>query len=543
MNRTYLAAVFMLSSCVLGAYAQPPGNNKASTGRYQYQFGVNSLDSAAVKMNNGNLKKIENHNKRGLGMAILAGLGSSFVQKTVNASSNLIDLGLSYVTDAMKKPSQNFSNWHQAMSNQCKSIDSIRTDNQIDDFYYLPSNNGALDPRNMKFDGFTCRNYIALDDGKKDDKKDGPQHSQEPVLGHDAFYVSCKLRTDSLGINHMANHSKFLLAVDSLAFFPNYCNLRNDSTDKTGVHRIYDKRKDLKFQMKVKLYSSWVNEAIMYTTNQLLGEFTINADIKKEALTLQGRDSVFIFNGKDALTRGLVSISGESFLVPRSFVGTINEPLWGTGQYRLEIEVIECCQPNPDYYLDAERVKKYQEQQRRKQEKKLAKANKNDSTEKVRDITNEEKGDNEGRIIEIMQTGNGEAVNYANLMGNRKYLKDVWKTEWRRIKERRAGVSFWKNAWDQIKVAYFGNSWVQELVSPVKTVLLQEETTQLQNLFDFTQLPTANAAAGGSSVMGGMSVGQAGATQQPGEQGTAGGAGAPAPGNQPGGKPDNNPMH
>lgn len=521
MKKKIISTTIMLSVLTLCGWAQPMDKGKAQVGHFKYQFVVNSLDSSAVKLNNGNLQKIENSGKRGIGTAILAGLASSFVQKTVNASSNLLNLGVSYITDALHKPSKNFAEWQQALSNQCKHTESISTDNQIDDFYYLGSTNGALDPRDMKFNGFTCRNYIDIGLMGVDNTGSGQ------ALGHDAFLVSCKLRTDSIGISHMANHSKFMLAVDSLVFYPNFCNLRNDSTDANGTHFIFDKRKDLKFQMKIKLYSSWVNEAIMFTSDQLLGEFTINADIPTDALVVQQRgqqkDSVFIFNGKDALsdgtrlkTKNLVSISGESFIVPRSFVGTINEPRWGTGQYRLEIEVTECCQPNPEYYVDAEKAQKYNAKQQKKQAKEKSTAAKGSNKD-------------DDRKVQILQTGNGPAVNYAHLMGNRKYIKDIWKTEWRTITERRKGDSFWTNAWSQIKIAYIGNNWVQEVVSPITTVLLDEESTQLHKLLDLNKLQKTNAASGASNQKGGAANGNTGAA----------GMTMPAPTEQPAAKPDN----
>jgi hypothetical protein len=130
-----------------------------------------------------------------------------------------------------------------------------------------------------------------------------------------------------------------------------------------------------------------------------------------------------------------VSITGDSFIVPRSFVGTEKSPLWGTGQYKLDMEVSESCQLNATYY-------------------------------------------------KIEGIGKGEAVNFANLPGYKRWDKNIWQTEWKAMNQRKAGNTVIQNAWQAIKTAYIDDNWVKEIVDPIATALYQEETTQLNKLFN-----------------------------------------------------------
>ena len=174
----------------------------------------------------------------------------------------------------------------------------------------------------------------------------------------------------------------------------------------------------------------------MITNDYELGHFVIRARIDENALQVVGNDTVFVYNGKDPKTNGLVSIIGDCFIVPRSYVGTSNEPMWGTGQYKLAIEVSETCQLNAEHY------------------------------------------------IKIEEVGNGRAVNFANLPGYKKWNKEIWKEEWRTMKTRREGDTFLQNAWKEIKTAYIGTNWVKELVDPAVTQILVYESEELSELMD-----------------------------------------------------------
>jgi hypothetical protein len=269
-------------------------------------------------------------------------------------------------------------------------------------------------------------------------------------IGQDAFFVACSLRQDSLGIAHMVNHSKFYLQVDSLVFYPKYCNIPNINGRGADETFTFDQFSNLEFQFKVTLTSSWINEAVMVYKDQELGEFVISAKITSDMLDKDGK---FFYDGKSAKTLQAVTINGDSFIVPRSYIGTSDASIWGTGQYKLNFEISESCQLNSKHYL------------------------KNTPIDKV---------------------GNAEAVSFANLPGYKSWQKEVWQTEWHRMNTRQNNTSFFKNVWTAIKTAYLGDNWVKELVSPAATVIYLEETKQLNKLFNLDA--TAGATTGTNSA-------------------------------------------
>lgn len=449
MKKISLSLLFFFLACTCSwADNRPDPDNKKEQLRYanyMYQISVGSQDTLDVTMYNGMINSIKGSQTRSL-EALGIAYKSAFTQKTVNATSNLISLGVNYVTAMVQKNPRDFESWSKMKQQQCNYRKDLSSQESIDDFYYLPSRNGALDPRDLKFNGFVCKNYLKV--APLEGEAAPQQH-----LGHDVFYVSCKLRTDSLGIAHMANHSKFMLEVDSLVFYPRYCNIPNETPKSVAAEFNYEAYTNLQLEIRVKVFSSWINEAIMVTNDCQLGEFVIHAKIDEKALRTVGNDKVFVYNGTDPSTKALVNISGESFLVPRSFVGTSAEPVWGTGQYRLAIEVAETCQLDAEYYIAPE------------------------------------------HYIEIEEVGNGRAVNFANLPGYKMWNKAVWKEEWRTMKKRNPNDSFVKNAWKEIKTAYIGNNWVKELVDPAVTQILLYETEELQKLFNL-DAPAQSAAPG-----------------------------------------------
>ena len=440
MKRITILCLLLLATLQVWADNAPEEKGKKSTplvANYKYQVVVTSQDDSEVIIrNNMMIDNMQNGQKRGwsdLGKSIEKAYKSAFTQKTVNATSNIISLGVNYATTLMQKTSKDFESWSKMKFQQCTYSKELSSHETIDDFYYRTSVNGALDPRDLKFNGFVCKNFIEVQQ---------PVSANSPRLGHDVFYVSCKLRTDSLGISHLTNHSKFMLEVDSLVFYPKYCNIPNVTPRKADDSYNFDACTNLEFEMRVKVFSSWINEAIMITSDYQLGEFVIRARINKDALTVVGNDSLFIYNAKDPKTKDLVSIVGESFIVPRSYVGTANEPLWGTGQYKLAINVTETCQLDAKYYIAPE------------------------------------------HYIKIEEVGNGRAVNFASLPGYKMWNKAVWKEEWRTMKARKSSDSFMTNVWKEIKTAYIGTNWVKELVDPAVTQILMYETNELKDLFD-----------------------------------------------------------
>ena len=350
---------------------------------------------------------------RGLGMELLNSITGAFTQKTVDASKGLVGMGITYLANAIKGEREK---WYASAKQHCHYNHVLSAESTIDDFYALPSTKGAMDPENLKFSGFGCKSYIELKDF--------------PGEGIDVFYIYCKMRRDAdVGIKHIVNHSKFLVELDTLIFNPRFCNLPNDSTGSVESRFDFEKRKDLTFQLKVRIYSSWMNQATMIMQDQQLGEFTITARIDKSKLNEYG---LFVLDKNDPDYEKLVSIEGDCFIVPRSFTGTTDannyRPAWGTGQYRIEMEIDENCGIIDDYYY--------------KKDDKNSNPNKH------------------------------------------KWDKSKWKPEWDIIKAYRKQTQPQKNAWDCIVDAYRGTGWIATLTEPVTTVLIKAETNQLNTMFD-----------------------------------------------------------
>ncbi len=442
LMRHFFILLFALTT--ISVIAQNPSSDATVWANYKYEVATNELDSTTAVATNMAIDAFKHRSHRGwtdLRDAIITAYKSSLTQKTLNATSNVVDLGVTYVSELVKATSKHFQEWSDFKRMQCTYKNVLTAEDKVEDFYYLPSSNGALDPLNLKFNGFTCRKYLELSDTSMGQK------------GHDVFYLRCSLRTDSLGIAHMTNHSKFLLEVDTLVYYPKYSNLPNPQRGSVKEFFSYDKYSNLQLGVNVKVLSSWVNEAVIFNSDQQLGEFNINVTINESNLQVIDGDSVFVYiknKNNGALN---VNVSGDSFIVPRSYVGTLQSPLWGTGQYTLLIEVAENCQLNPKHY------------------------------------------------IKPVHVGNAKAVSFANLPEYSKWRKEVWKEEWRAIDKVDAREPFWKQALQQIKVAYIGDNWVKEFIDPIATQLYNFEAKELKSLFSIEgNSPTSNV---GSKPIGG----------------------------------------
>ena len=362
----------------------------------------------------------EQDKKRSLLTGLLGIYAPGLVTKTTTATTNVVNL----LVESMKGQRKN---WLQAAQQQCTFTKSLAQQMKKDDFYCTPSIKGALDPSNIKFKGFGCRNYVeCVDDSTK---------------GREIFRVYCRLRTDSIGIAAIVNHSKFLVELDTLMFDPYHCSLPYDTVTKGRIMPFdFAKRKDLTFQLNVKVYSSWINEAIMVTTDQLLGEFNITALINEEHLD---GDTVFVYSrAKDAqlLKDGIVSVTGDCFLVPRSFTGTLDGSTagraWGTGEYRVEMTVTESCLMDESFYK-----------------------------EKAADG---KEGD---------------------------WDRDKWRDEWKTIKSKRNTADLLKNIGSTVVSTYKGsNGWAEVFTEPAISTLSDSQTTLL-NKFLKIEEETSTAAA------------------------------------------------
>lgn len=367
------------------------------------------------------------------------GFGSALVQKTQNATSNLVSVGVNYLIEAMKSDSKK---WYSTAQSHCSLPRKLKSETTIKDFYSAPSSLGAMDPQNIQFKGFGCRHYL--------------EEKNRENFGQEVFYIFCSMRRDSVGISSIVNHSKFLVEVDSLYFNPKYCGLPNDSL-QTLTAFDFSKRSDLTLSIKTRIYSSWINEAIMVTNDQQLGEFTITARIDPSMLN---EDSVFVYRKGDKRFEKFVSVSGDCFIVPRSFTGTNDgttySSTWGTGQYRLEMDVNETCKIIDEYYYK----EKYLEED-----------------------------------VDIRQSGNGSQIAYAGMPEFKKFDKAKWKVEWTPIKKRKRKATFWNTAWNGIVTAYKGTGWVQTFTDPISNVILNYESKKLNEWLDLNSSSSATASS------------------------------------------------
>lgn len=453
-----IATLLVLFTIIGTASAQRPivsenNSEKRQTREAQRKFQIivaNERSPKKIQETNQRLLVLQEssreNSRRGLLDDLLwQGYTSAFKQKTVNATSNLISLGLNYITEAIKGDREK---WYRRAQQQCSFNKPLSAETKIDDFYALPSTQGAMDPENLKFEGFGCKNYIEVMNGSDE--------------GIGVFYIFCKMRRDSVGLRHIVNHSKFLVEIDSLVVNPTYCNLPNDSTGSPDSRFSFEKRDNLNLELKVRLYSSWMNQATMIANNQLLGEFVINVFVDKNKLNSNG---LFVYDKNDRDFDKLISIDGDCFIVPRSYTGTTNginyQPSWGTGQYRVEMEVSEHCTIVDRYYQIRESGK--------------------------------------GEIVAAMEgTPDGDKRNSEKW----KWDKAKWKVEWKAMNSRRRGDSFFDNAWKCIVSAYKGNGWVATFTDPFTTALYSWETQKLGNWIDDIHENLFPENAGGNSMSG-----------------------------------------
>lgn len=404
-----------ISAFVALAISSPAQDKKEIKADRKFQMKIENYSSVGIqKLQEKITDEEDDAETRSFGDNLRVSFGSMLSTRAVNISANLLSL----IVDAIKGDQQK---WLKAVQAQCSFSKELSSDTKISDFYAAPSERGPMDPENLCFKGFGCRSFLEC--------------QEDPTQGREVFLLACKLRTDSLGIAHMVNHSKFMVEIDSLTFDPYHCNLPNDSTGKATNRFSFEKRKDLMFSVTIKVFSSWINEYAQISNDQQIGEFTITAKIDQSKLNENG---VFIYDKNDPDFEKLVAISGDCFLVPRSYIGNTKKgDKWGTGEYRVEMTVSESCQINTDYYY-------------------------------------------------VRPVGNGQEVAYANSQpGREKWDKDKWKTEWTEMQADK-NSSFIRNAWSSIVNTCRGTGWIETFTDPIGTALYEYETEKLNDWLDLT---------------------------------------------------------
>jgi hypothetical protein len=443
--KKYLLTMIAVLAVAAMASAQKTDNNSVpetvEANRVYRVFAYSNTDPDVIQSQNERIGRQSREGERderglltGLGLAIAKSYGTVLVQKSTTALSNLISMAIRLA----QKNKRDREEWLKTANQQCHFQHRLSSDIFIDDFYYLPSNNGALDPMNMKFTGFGCKSSlrpVTLSHekgiGRNDTLSIDKQGQKDTQMVSDStelleFFFTCKLRNDSVGLSRIVNHSKFEVEIDQLVFDARHSCLPNDSVLGQKLQPFdFKGRKEFVFNLNVKVFSSWVNEAIMLFDNQQIGEFNITARIDSGDLS---EDYLFVYDPEKHGDK--VSVTGECFLVPRSYTGTATSPSWGTGQYRLEVTIHEDCQVNEKWY---------------QKEKK----------------------------------GGGQAKGKRPQWDNRK-----WKPEWKEMKSQNNSKEAWNMVWQSVTTAYIGNDWVQELVSPLTSAVSTHETVALGNLLE-----------------------------------------------------------
>lgn len=411
-------------------------------------------------------------NSRGLlGDAWKSVLGSyrNTAMGTVSTlSADILSGGIGMLVEAMRDKK---TDWMMQAAKDCKFSKQLPMQQQITDFYASTSTRGAMDLDSIVFDGFGCQQYLNF--------KNPETGEPEKYL---VFDLKCSLRKDDVGKERMLHHSKFEVVVDYLFFNPYLCNLPNDSvSEQNAALRTpfsFDSRKNLQFVVDAKVSSSWMNEAVQVANDQQLGEFKIVATIPGEDVIEKGdwypgyfvyinptKENIKRFDLSEAQVKEMdkrrnnVKVTGESFLVPRSFIGYDNskkpQRVWGTGQYKVDMSISESCDINYDYYLEPDKK-------------------------------------NPGKQMAGKQMAGGRP-DFRGRKWNR-----YWTEEWNRMKRRRGSRNIFQSAWKDLQMQYGNNRWVYTVLDPVATVILTTETSFLDDKSK-QWLKIGNAAAPAST--------------------------------------------
>ena len=251
-----LASAIIMPS--LASTAQVNDNNTGTiVGQRKYELIVNEGNDSTISAFNRGLEASRGNRAF---LADIAGVyRSTFVGQAIGTSTSLLELG---ITALMKAGENKQPKWQKAVMGESTFIRVLPMPDG--DSRLLPRAvvNRPFDPSDMFFNGFGCRQVIEYTDAEG-------RPAEEEV-----FYVSCNVRTDSIGRMRMLNHSKFEVYVDSLRFNFALCDLPNDSlgTDiSTRIPFSFEKRKDLKFIVRADITSSWITQAMQVYNDQPLG--------------------------------------------------------------------------------------------------------------------------------------------------------------------------------------------------------------------------------------------------------------------------------
>lgn len=255
---------------------------------------------------------------RGLGQDLLSAGLSAATGAATGYISTLVELGITAITKLIQLDAMNRKEWQEMVKEESELIITMGTIADLNDFYNCMSGYGPMDPKGMRFNGIGC---LAMEDEDT------------------TFYISCHINRKK--IDRIVRHSKFELVMDTFMINPYKAGLPN--TDLPLLFTYAD-RKSFDFTMKLRMISSWMDQLPDLHKDQILGEFILNVPVDSASLDENNMFRYFRKEG-EAPKYGLV---GESFIVPRSYMPLRDEDgkyteSWGTGQYKMEVEIVEVC--------------------------------------------------------------------------------------------------------------------------------------------------------------------------------------------------------
>lgn len=397
----------------------------------------------------------KNGNTKGFFQDLWKVTRSSYINTTtglaVDASKDLVTATIGFLRETLRSKK---NDWKKQVIADNKYSENLFMNEQVKDFYGSNSTKGAMDPDSIIFDGFGCRQYMTI-----------TENMGGTIISNDVpiIDIKCSLRKDSIGMARMRHHGMFEVVVDYVKINPYLCNLPNDSLEYDEAQKQlmkfdFNRRKNFKVSLTSQIQSSWVNEAIILNTDQILGNFKIDISIPDSTYLESDNEHIgyFIYERLESTNRQmteeelkrnkrnerLIRISGESFLVPRTFIGygEDGKGVWGTGQYTVNMTIKESCDINMDYYV-----------------------------ERIPKRGHRVSGHNDARYLD---TGRyKERWNYN------------WKKEWSLMKHRHPKKNPYAMVWDNIKMKFAGDRWVNVLVdAPVKFTLESESAWIKKNL-------------------------------------------------------------
>lgn len=326
MNKYIFFISSMLSLCIM-AQAQPKSGLSGAVIMEEvdsWQISVNTMDHERRDRITSVVSRMQaNGATRSVAGDMLKAMGYGGITAAVDIVATEV-INLAKYRKLQKKK------WMQMIQQENNYTDSLSYISGVKDFYSETSVYGALDPSNINFDGISLR-------GMRD--------------GDEVVFISCHI--DTTRLNHLFQHGKFHLVVDTIAFNPFKCHLPNLAAN--GIRMMkenngrdnrfkFSEREHLTIGMELSVYSSWINEAVMVQKDVLLGTFKMNVKIPDNVQS-------YHYSRVEALRDGneLVEMEGDCFVVPRSFMPiSATERMWGTGEYNLKVRFRESCQFSQD---------------------------------------------------------------------------------------------------------------------------------------------------------------------------------------------------